>query len=48
MHPFVQADTLASLATDPAPIREKADAMQHDVRFSFAYQRDRYLAVVDG
>ena len=40
--------TLASLVADPSPIREKADAMRGDVRYTFGFQRDRYLKVVAG
>ena len=40
--------TLAGLVGDPAPIKEKADAMRGDVRYTFGFQRDRYLNVVTG
>ena len=40
--------TLARLAADPAPIAETADAMRGDVRYTFGFQRDRYLKVVSG
>lgn len=40
--------TLAALVEDPSPIREKADAMRGDVRYTFGFQRDRYLRVVTG
>jgi hypothetical protein len=40
--------TLAALTADPAPINETAGAMRGDVRFTFGYQRDRYLKVVAG
>lgn len=39
---------LTRLTADPAPIREKADHMKGDVRYTFGFQRDRYLRVVTG
>jgi hypothetical protein len=41
-------EALARLAADPAPLREAAAAMRGDVRYTFGFQRDRYLRVVAG
>ena len=40
--------TLARLAADPGPIAPLKAAMAEDPRLTFEYQRDQYLAVVDG
>jgi len=39
---------LARLAADPGPVRRVAAAMRDDVRYTFGFQRDRYLGVVAG
>lgn len=41
-------DILARLAMDPSPIHEKAAILKSDDRFTFEFQRDRYLRVVEG